>query len=132
MQFPQSRVEFEQFGAQAVPFDLTARTGSTTTDDADTISDNLSALMREVGPAILITHSQSGPFRWHTRIKNSNVKAIISYEPMNFVFPDQDLPAGEIGIPREAFAKRRFRFSLCSATISRLRETTGKCGGVLN
>ena len=61
--------------------------------------------MREVGPAILITHSQSGLFGWHTRIKNSNVKAIVSYEPVNFVFPDQDLPAGETGIPAEEFAK---------------------------
>jgi pimeloyl-ACP methyl ester carboxylesterase len=104
VQFPQSRVEFEQFGAQAVPFDLTARTGSIT-DDADTISDNLSALMREVGPAILITHSQSGLFGWHTRIKNANVKAIVCYEPVNFVFPDHDLPAGEIGVPAEKFAK---------------------------
>ena len=69
------------------------------------VSDNLSALMHEVGPAILITHSQSGLFGWHTRIKNSNVKAIVSYEPMNFVFPEQDLPAGEIGIPAEEFAE---------------------------
>jgi hypothetical protein len=99
-------VEFEQFGAQGVPLDLAAPTGGTTSaDDADTISDNLSALMREVGPAILITHSQSGLFGWHTRIKNSNVKAIVSYEPISFVFPDQDLPAGEIGIPAEKFAK---------------------------
>jgi hypothetical protein len=106
VQFPQSRVEFEQFGAQGVPLDLAAPTGGTTSaDDADTISDNLSALMREVGPAILITHSQSGLFGWHTRIKNSNVKAIVSYEPVNFVFPDQDLPAGETGIPAEEFAK---------------------------
>lgn len=104
VQFPRSRAEFEQFGAQAVPFDLTARIGGTT-DDADTVSDNLSALMREVGPAILITHSQSGPFGWRTRIKNSNVKAIVSYEPMNFVFPEQDLPAGETGIPAEEFVK---------------------------
>lgn len=104
VQFPQSRVEFEQFGAQAVPFDLTARTGSAT-DDADTVSDNLSALMREVGPAILITHSQSGLFGWHTRIKNSNVKAIVCYEPIDFVFPHHDVPAGETGIPPGEFAK---------------------------
>jgi hypothetical protein len=105
VQFPQSLVELEQFGAQSVPFDLAAPTGSTTPDDADTMSDNLSALMREVGPAILITHSQSGLFGWHTRIKNSNVKAIVSYEPISFVFPDQDLPAGEIGISAEKFEK---------------------------
>jgi hypothetical protein len=105
VQVPQSRVEFEQFGAQSVPFDLASPTGGTTPDDADTVSDNLSALMREFGPSILITHSQSGPFGWRTRVKNSNVKAIVCYEPISFVFPDQDLPAGEIGIPAEEFAK---------------------------
>src|SRR5690606_33801065 len=106
VQFPQSRVEFEQFAAQGVPLDLAAPTGSTTAaDDVDTISDNLSALMREVAPAILIPHSQSGPFGWHTRIKNPSVQAIVSYEPISFVFPDQDLPTGEIGIPGEEFAK---------------------------
>ncbi|WP_417321068.1 alpha/beta hydrolase [Emcibacter sp.] len=105
VQFPQSRVELDQFCAQSVPFDLAAPTGSTAADAVDTVSDNLSALMDEVGPAILITHSQSGPFGWHTRIKNSNVKAIVSYEPISFVFPDQDLPAGENGIPAEEFAK---------------------------
>jgi hypothetical protein len=105
VQFPQSRAELEQFGAQSVPFDLASPTGSTAPDEAGAVSDNLSALMHEVGPAILITHSQSGMFGWRTRIKNPNVKAIVSYEPMNFVFPDQDLPAGEIGIPTEEFAK---------------------------
>ncbi len=105
VQFPQSRRELEQFGAQSVPFDLASPTGSTTPDDAGTVSDNLSALMHEVGPAVLITHSQSGPFGWRTRIKNANVKAIVCYEPISFVFPDQDLPAGEAGVPAEEFAK---------------------------
>jgi hypothetical protein len=104
VQFPQSRVKLDQFCAQSVPFDL-ASPGSKAADEADMVSDNLSALMHEVGPAVLITHSQSGLFGWHTRIKNANVKAIVSYEPMNFVFPEQDLPAGEIGIPNEEFAE---------------------------
>lgn len=105
VQFPQSRAELEQFGAQSVPFDLASPIGGDAADDAGTVSDNLSALMHEVGPAVLITHSQSGLFGWHTRIKNGNVKAIVSYEPMNFVFSEQDVPAGEIGIPNEEFAE---------------------------
>ena len=105
VQVPQSRAEMEQFGAQSVPFDLASPTGDTTPDAAETVSDNLSALVDEVGPAVLVTHSQSGPFGWRTLIKNSNVKAIVSYEPISFVFPDQDLPAGEIGIPGGDFAK---------------------------
>jgi len=105
VQFPQSRVELEQFGAQGVPFDLASPTGSEAADDAETVSENLSALMNEVGPAVLITHSQSGLFGWNTRIKNANVKAIVSYEPISFVFPEHDVPAGEIGIPAEKFAE---------------------------
>lgn len=105
VQFPKSRAEVDQFGAQGVPFDLASPTGGTTPDDAGAVSDNLSALMNEVGAAVLITHSQSGMFGWRTRIKNSNVKAIVSYEPIGFVFPGHDLPEGEIGIPAEEFAK---------------------------
>ena len=105
VQFPQSRVELDQFCAQSVPFDLASPSGDKAADDADTVSDNLSALMDEVGPAVLITHSQSGPFGWQTRVKNANVKAIVSYEPISFVFPEEELPPGEIGIPLEKFAE---------------------------
>ena len=105
VQFPKTRAEIDQFGAQGVPFDLASPTGSAAPDDVGAFSDNLSALMTEVGPAVLVTHSQSGPFGWRTRIKNSNVKAIVSYEPIGFVFPDHDLPEGESGIPAEEFAK---------------------------
>jgi hypothetical protein len=105
VQFPHSRAALDQFGAQGVPFDLASPTGSATPDDAGTVSANLSALMNEVGAGVLITHSQSGMFGWRTRIMNSSVKAIVSYEPIGFVFPDKDLPAGEIGISSEEFAK---------------------------
>lgn len=105
VQFPKSLAELEQFCAQGVPFDLASPIGGGSADDADMISDNLSALMDETGPSVLITHSQSGPIGWRTRIKNANVRAIVSYEPISFVFPEQELPAGEIGISNEKFTE---------------------------
>jgi hypothetical protein len=62
------------------------------TDDPEVISDSLVALFDKIGPAILITHSQSALFGWHTAIKSQNVKAIISYEPSAFVFPEGEVP----------------------------------------
>jgi hypothetical protein len=44
-------------------------------------------LDEEIGPAIMITHSGSGIRGWWTRIKSDNVKAIIAYEPGDFIAP---------------------------------------------
>jgi hypothetical protein len=41
----------------------------------------------EIGPAIMITHSGSGFRGWWTRLKSDNVKAIIAYEPADFLAP---------------------------------------------
>jgi pimeloyl-ACP methyl ester carboxylesterase len=62
------------------------------TDDAEVISNALAALFERIGPAILVTHSQSGLFGWLTAIKSANVRAVIAYEPGGFVFPENDLP----------------------------------------
>jgi hypothetical protein len=51
-----------------------------------------SALFTKIGPAVLVTHSASGILGWITRTKNDNVKAIVSYEPVGFIFPDTELP----------------------------------------
>lgn len=41
----------------------------------------------------MVTHSQSGGMGWLTAVKNQNVKAIVSYEPMsNFLFPEGEVP----------------------------------------
>lgn len=53
----------------------------------------VSELFNKIGEGILVTHSQSGGLGWLTSIENSNVKAIVSYEPMsNFVFPESEVP----------------------------------------
>lgn len=53
----------------------------------------VSELFNNIGEGILVTHSQSGGMGWLTAIKNQQIKAIVSYEPMsNFVFPPGETP----------------------------------------
>ena len=62
--------------------------------DVEVITNAVSALFDKIGPAILVTHSQSGGPGWVTAIKNRNVRAIVAYEPgSNFVFPEGEVPA---------------------------------------
>jgi len=61
--------------------------------DACVISNAMAALFAKTGPAILFTHSQGGGPGWLTAIKNSNVKAIVAFEPgSGFIFPEGELP----------------------------------------
>ena len=60
--------------------------------DAEVIPSAVSALFDKTGPAILVTHSQSGGPGWITAIKNPNVRAIVAYEPgSGFVFPEGEV-----------------------------------------
>src|SRR4051812_38594718 len=45
------------------------------------------------GPAVMVTHSASGLPGWLTQIKSPNVKAIVAYEPVGWVFPAGEMPA---------------------------------------
>ena len=82
-QFPTDRASIDQFFQSLVP---------TVSDDANVITDALVALLDKIGPAILVTHSQSGLFGWLTSIRRPNlVKAVVSYEP-GFVFPEGTVP----------------------------------------
>jgi Alpha/beta hydrolase family len=61
--------------------------------DVEVTSDAVAALFDKIGPAILVTHSQSGGPGWRTAIKSQNVRAIVAYEPgSNFVFPEGEVP----------------------------------------
>lgn len=81
--------------------------------DTEVITDATSKLFDKIGDGILVTHSHSGGFGWLTAIKNSNVKAIASYEPgSGFVYPEGEvlapLPSSAgaleaIGIPMSDF-----------------------------
>ena len=62
--------------------------------DMNVVSDGVSAVFDRIGPAILFTHSQGGGPGWLTAIKNSKVKAIVSFEPgSSFIFPEGEVPA---------------------------------------
>ncbi|WP_199698983.1 alpha/beta hydrolase [Oleomonas cavernae] len=61
--------------------------------EIEVASAGVSALFDRIGPAILVTHSQSGGLGWVTAIKNQNVRAIVAYEPgSNFIFPEGEVP----------------------------------------
>jgi hypothetical protein len=61
--------------------------------DIGVVTDGVAALFNKIGPAILLTHSQSGGLGWRAAIKSQNVRAIVAYEPgSNFIFPDGEVP----------------------------------------
>lgn len=61
--------------------------------DIEVNTDAVSELFNKIGEGILVTHSQSGGMGWLTALKNQNIKAIVSYEPMsNFLFPEGEVP----------------------------------------
>lgn len=56
------------------------------------LSDATAALFKKIGPAVLVTHSASGLPGWMTVPKSRNVKGIVSYEPVGWVFPEGAVP----------------------------------------
>lgn len=85
VQFPKDSASLEQFYRQMTP--------NTGNFDGNVISDAISELFDEIGEGILVTHSQGGGPGWFTAIKNTNVKAIVAYEPYSsFLFPTGELP----------------------------------------
>ena len=63
----------------------------TVSDDREIISGALIKLLDKIGPAVLVTHSQSGLFGWLAGARSPNVKGIVSYEP-GFVFKLGEVP----------------------------------------
>ena len=80
-QFPMNAVD--QFMQHLVP---------TVSDDREIITDALIKLLEKIGPAILVTHSQSGLFGWLAGARSPRVMGIVSYEP-GFVFEKGAVPA---------------------------------------
>jgi hypothetical protein len=90
VQFPQDEESLNQFFRQTTP--------DTGPVDIQLDSMVVAKLFNKIGEAVLITHSDSGSRGWFTRIKNQNVKGIVSYEPVQFVFPEgKDLPPPILG-----------------------------------
>jgi pimeloyl-ACP methyl ester carboxylesterase len=105
VQFSKDPKALDQFYRQMVP-----NTGPL---NLEVNTNAVSALFNKIGPGILVTHSHSGGQGWITAIKNSNIKAIVAYEPgSNFLFPEGKVPepmpyvGGKLqalGIPRADF-----------------------------
>ena len=86
VQFPQDEQSLAQFYRQMTP--------NTGPFDIEVISDAISELFDKIGRGILVTHSQGGGPGWMAAIKNSNVEAIVAYEPYSsFLFPEGEVPA---------------------------------------
>jgi pimeloyl-ACP methyl ester carboxylesterase len=86
-QFP--KVGLDQFFKNLIPAVM---------DDEKVVADALAALLERIGPAILVSSSQSGRFACLAAIRSPNVKAIVDYEGS-----DQPFPAGQAPAPVPAY-----------------------------
>ncbi len=60
----------------------------------------LIALLDRIGPAVLLTHSQSGPFGWCVADARPHlVKAVLAVEPNGPLFHDTEMPEGMVERP---------------------------------
>ena len=84
VQFSQDPEALNQYYRQQTP--------NTGPADNNVVSAAVAALFDKIGPAVLLTHSASGGPGWLTRMKSSNVKAIVAYEPGQFMFPEGEVP----------------------------------------
>ncbi|SEL44582.1 alpha/beta hydrolase [Parapedobacter koreensis] len=100
VQFPKDEKSLDQFFRMMTP--------STGNIDEQTIVNAMSAVFDRSADGILFTHSAGGAPGWKTAIRNERVKAIVSYEPGGFVFPEGETPEGNRGgrgIPLGEFLK---------------------------
>lgn len=100
VQFPKDEKSLAQFFRMMTP-----NTGNV---EEATVVNALSAVFDTIGQGILVTHSASGTIGWRTALKNDKIKAIVSYEPGGFVFPEGEVPPdnrGGAGVPMEEFKK---------------------------
>ena len=67
-------------------------------DNENAVVAALAALLERIGPAILVSHSQSGRFAYLAAIRSPNVKGIVDYEGS-----DQPFPVGQAPAPLPAY-----------------------------
>lgn len=84
VQFPRDKESLDNFFRQMTP--------NTGPFDNGVITNSLVELFDKIGSGILVTHSQGGLPGWFTGINSNNVKAIVSYEPGTYPFPEGELP----------------------------------------
>lgn len=104
VQFPTDSASAAQFFRQMTP--------DISTHNKDVAA--LDALFDKIGDGILVTHSASGFTGWLAALQNHSVKAIVSYEPGNYVFPENEVPEPMpsltgtlkgVGVPMSEFIK---------------------------
>lgn len=93
VQFPNDPVAIDQFFRQQTP-----NTGDEprTNEHRKFMGKTMSSLLDRTGESILVTHSNSGQYGWFSGMENpDNIKAIVAYEPGQFVLPDNE-PVKEV------------------------------------
>lgn len=103
VQLPQDAASLGQFMRQQVP-----NSGAEPFPDAahrEFMGAAAAKLFERTGPAILMTHSHSGQYGWVAAMKRPDlVRAIISFEPGEFAFPEEEPPA-DIPTPNATLAR---------------------------
>lgn len=92
-QFSATPAAIDQFFRQQTP-----NTGAEPRDNEyrKFMAETMEALVERIGPAILVTHSNSVQYDWFSGMNNPDeIRAIVAYEPGQFVFPNNE-PVGEI------------------------------------
>lgn len=108
VQFPKDRDSLEQFFRQGTP--------NIGPEAPGLAADAVSALFDKIGNGILVTHSAGGGPGWYAAMKNPKIRAVASYEPGLFIFPEGEVPPpmpsaspfGELkaaGVPPAEFMK---------------------------
>lgn len=87
-QFPKTPDAVDQFFRQQTP-----DTGAEprTKEYRDTMANTMAQLLKQTGPAVLITHSNSGQYGWFSAMASNNIKAVVAYEPGQCVFPEDEV-----------------------------------------
>src|SRR5260221_3864207 len=81
----------------------------------------IAALLDRTGPAILFTHSGTGKRGWLTAIRTANVRGIIAFEPVTFVFPAGALPE-DVSTSNEAARQRIQPIVVSDGEFTRLAQ----------
>lgn len=85
VRFPANPAAVDQFFRQQ-----TFNTGEEPRTNAyrESMGKTVAALLDRTGPAILVTHSNSGQYGWFAAMASEKAKAVIAWEPGQFVFPE--------------------------------------------
>ncbi|WP_160246683.1 MULTISPECIES: alpha/beta fold hydrolase [Bacteroidaceae] len=106
VQFPTDSASMDQFFRQMTP-DLSNHSN-------ELVTSSLRSLCDSIGQGVLVTHSAGGFPGWLVAAKNPNVRAIVSYEPGNYIFPEGEVPEPMpsltgtlegVGVPMDEFMK---------------------------